>query len=167
MVQDVTPLTGADVPREKGAPPQITPKKLDDYLEAMTKSAFQSGISWDVIYAKWPGFKEVFKDFDVEHVANLTPRDVDKLLQDTRIIRNRAKVEATVHNAQAIIDTDAEKNGFRKYLRSFGDYETLVKDMKKRFKFLGDSGAYIFLYTVKEKVPDYHDWREAHPMKKR
>ena len=69
--------------------------------------------------------------------------------------------------AQAIIDTDAEKNGFRKYLRSFGDYETLVKDMKKRFKFLGDSGAYIFLYTVKEKVPDYHDWREAHPTKKR
>jgi hypothetical protein len=39
--------------------------------------------------------------------------------------------------------------------------------MKKRFKFLGDSGAYIFLYTVKEKVPDYHEWREAHPMKKR
>jgi len=155
------------LPREKGAPPQITPKKLDDYLEAMTKSAFQSGISWDVIYAKWPGFKEAFEDFDIEHVANLTPRDVDELLTDTRIIRNRAKVEATVHNAQAIIDTDAEFKGFRKYLRSFKDYELLVKNMKKRFKFLGDSGAYIFLYTVKEKVPDYHEWREAHPMKKR
>jgi len=156
------------VPREKGAPPQITPKSLDDYLEAMTKSAFQSGISWDVIYAKWPGFVEAFERFDVEHVASLTPRDVDKLLTDTRIIRNRAKVEATIHNAQAIIDTDKEFNGFRKYLRSFrGDYEALVKNMKKRFKFLGDSGAYIFLYTVKEKVPDYHEWREAHPVKKR
>lgn len=156
------------MPREKGAPPQITPKKLDDYLEAMTKSAFQSGISWDVIFAKWPGFKETFKDFDIEHVSDLTPKDVDELMQDTRIIRNRAKIEATIHNAQAIIDADKEFNGFRKYLRSFkGDYEALVKNMKKRFKFLGDSGAYIFLYTVKEKVPDYHEWREAHPMKKR
>jgi 3-methyladenine DNA glycosylase Tag len=167
MGQDVTPPTGDEVPREKGAPPQITPKKLDDYLEAMTKSAFQSGISWDVIYAKWPGFKEVFNDFDIEHVADLTPKDVEQLMQDARIIRNRAKIEATIHNAQAIIDADSEYKTFRKYLRSFDDYETLVKNMKKRFKFLGDSGAYIFLYTVKEKVPEYHEWREAHPMKKR
>jgi 3-methyladenine DNA glycosylase Tag len=147
------------MPREKGAPPQITPRSLDDYLEAMTKSAFQAGISWDVIIAKWPGFKEVFEDFDVEHVASLTPRDVDRLMKDTRIVRNRPKIEATVHNAQTIIDTDAEYGGFRKYLRSFESYEALVKDMRKRFKFLGESGCYIFLYVVKEKVPEYHEWR--------
>jgi DNA-3-methyladenine glycosylase I len=165
------------MPREKGAPPQVTPKSLDDYLEQMTKSAFQSGISWDVIHAKWDGFREAFKNFDVKHVANLTPRDVDKLLKDTRIVRNRGKVEATVHNAQTLIDIDEEfatpqrsggGQGFKKYLRSFkGDYEALVKNMKKRFKFLGDSGCYIFLWTVKEKVPDYHEWREAHPIKPR
>lgn len=155
------------MPRQKGAPPQVTPKSLDDYLEAMTKSAFQSGISWDVIHAKWNGFREVFKDFDVEHVADLTPRDVEKLMKDTRIVRNRAKIEATIHNAQTLIDTDNEFGTFKKYLRSFkGDYEALVKNMKKRFKFLGDSGAYIFLWTVKEKVPEYHEWREAHPMKR-
>ena len=152
------------MPRQKGAPPQVTVKSLDDYLEAMTKSAFQSGISWDVIHAKWDGFREVFKNFDVKHVANLTPRDVDKLLKDTRIVRNRGKVEATVHNAQTLIDIDKEFGAFRKYLRSFkGDYEALVKNMKKRFKFLGDSGSYIFLWIQKEKVPDYHEWREAHP----
>jgi 3-methyladenine DNA glycosylase Tag len=151
------------MPRQKGAPPQVTPKSLDDYLEQMTKSAFQSGISWDVIIAKWPGFQQVFKKFNVKHVANLTPREVDELMKDTRVVRNRAKIEATVHNAQAIIDTDKEFGGFRKYLRSFDDYEALVKDMRKRFKFLGDSGCYIFLYTVKEKVPEYHEWREAHP----
>lgn len=147
------------MPRQKGAPPQITARKLDDYLEAMTKSAFQAGISWDVIIAKWPGFREVFEDFDIEHVASLTPRDVDRLMKDTRIVRNRPKIEATVHNAQTIIDTDAEYGGFRKYLRSFDSYEALVKDMRKRFKFLGESGCYIFLYVVKEKVPEYHEWR--------
>jgi len=156
------------MPRQKGAPPQVTPKSLDDYLEAMTKSAFQSGISWDVIIAKWDGFREAFEGFDVEHVADLTPRDVEKLMKDTRIVRNRAKIEATIHNANAIIETDKEFDGFKKYLRSFkSDYEALVKNMKKRFKFLGDSGCYIFLYTVKEKVPDYHEWREAHPPAKR
>ena len=150
--------------REKGAPPQITVRSLDNYLEAMTKSAFQAGISWDVIFAKWDGFKEAFKDFDVEHVASLTPRDVDKLAKDTRIVRNRPKIEATVHNAQTLIDTADEFGGkghtsFRKYLRSFGDYDAVVKDLRKRFKFLGETGCYIFLYVVKEQVPEYHEWR--------
>jgi 3-methyladenine DNA glycosylase Tag len=150
--------------REKGAPPQITPKSLDSYLEAMTKSAFQAGISWDVIFAKWDGFKEAFDDFDVRHVASLEPRDVDKLAQDTRIVRNRPKIEATIHNAQTIIDTAEEFGGdevkhFRKYLRSFDDYDALVKDLRRRFKFLGETGCYIFLYVVKEKVPEYHEWR--------
>ena len=144
--------------REKGAPPQITPKSLDDYLEQMTKSAFQSGISWDVIIAKWPGFQQAFKAFKIKHVANLGPDDVDELMQDTRVVRNRPKIEATIHNAQTILDLDKEYGGFRKYLRSFKDFDALVKDMRKRFKFLGDSGCYHFLYVVKEKVPDWHVW---------
>lgn len=149
------------MPRQKGAPPQVTPRSLDDYLEAMTKSAFQAGISWDVIIAKWDGFREVFNGFDTTEIANFTPRDVDRLMKDTRIVRNRAKIEATVHNAQALIDTDREFGGFRKYLRSFGSYEALVKDLRKRFKFLGETGCYIFLYVVKEKVPEYHEWRAS------
>jgi DNA-3-methyladenine glycosylase I len=131
---------------------------LDDYLEQMTKSAFQSGISWDVIIAKWPGFQEVFEGFDIRHVANLGPDDVDELMQDTRVVRNRPKIEATIHNAQTILDLDEEFGGFKKYLRSHKDFDALVKDMRKRFKFLGDSGCYHFLYVVKEKVPDWHDW---------
>ncbi|MEX0875110.1 MAG: DNA-3-methyladenine glycosylase I [Actinomycetota bacterium] len=154
------------MPRQKGAPPQITPRSLDDYLEAMTKSAFQAGISWDVIIAKWDGFREAFRGFDVGLVASLTPRDVDKLVKDTRIVRNRAKIEATVHNAQTLIDIDKESKGFRKYLRSFDSYEVLVKDMRKRFKFLGESGCYIFLYVVKEKVPEYHEWRARQPVQR-
>lgn len=154
------------MPRQKGAPPQVTVRSLDDYLEAMTKSAFQAGISWDVILAKWPGFKEAFENFDVEHVASLSPRDVDDLVKDTRIVRNRAKIEATIHNAQTLIDVGGDHKGFKKYLRSFDSYEALVKDLRKKFKFLGESGCYIFLYVVKEPVPEYHEWRAAHPMKR-
>jgi 3-methyladenine DNA glycosylase Tag len=153
------------MPREKGAPPQVTPKSLDDYLEQMTKSAFQAGISWDVIIAKWPGFQQAFKKFKIKHVANLTPGDVDELMQDTRVVRNRAKIEATIHNAQTILDLDSEYGGFRKYLRSQKDFDALVKDMRKRFKFMGDSGCYHFLYVVKEKVPDWHDWMRPRMMK--
>ena len=152
------------MPREKGAPPQVTVKSLDDYLEQMTKSVFQAGISWDVIIAKWPGFQEAFKKFKVKHVANLGPDDVDELMQDTRVVRNRPKIEATIHNAQKILDLDKEYGGFRKYLRSHKDFDSLVKDMRKRFKFLGDSGCYHFLYVVKEKVPDWHVWMQPKMM---
>jgi DNA-3-methyladenine glycosylase I len=147
------------MPRQKGAPPQVTPRSLDDYLEAMTKSAFQAGISWDVIIAKWDGFREAFNGFDTKEVASYTPRDVERLMKDRRIVRNRSKIEATVHNAQTLVDLDREHGGFRKYLRSFRSYEALVKDMRRRFKFLGETGCYIFLYVVKEKVPEYDEWR--------
>jgi 3-methyladenine DNA glycosylase Tag len=144
------------------APKRIRPKGLADYLEVMTKAAFQSGISWRVIEAKWGGFQEAFYGFDPERVASLEPPDVDRLVEDTRIVRNRAKIEATVHNARTMLDLDREFGGFRKYLRSFGDFDALVKDMRKRFKFLGDTGAYFMLHVVGEEVPPHEDWMAAH-----
>src|SRR5712691_3640788 len=130
------------------APKQIRPKGLADYLEVMTKAAFQSGISWKVIEAKWDGFREAFFGFDPGRVAELEPPDVDRLAEDTRIVRNRKKIEATIHNAQTMLDLDREYGGFRKYLRSQPDFGALVVDLKKRFKFLGDTGAYFFLWVV-------------------
>jgi DNA-3-methyladenine glycosylase I len=144
------------------APKQIRPKGLADYLEVMTKAAFQSGISWRVIEAKWAGFQEAFDGFDPKKVASLEPPDVDRLAQDTRIVRNRAKIEATVHNARAMLELDREYGGFRKYLRSFDDYDALVKDMRKRFKFLGDTGAYFMLHVVGEEVPPHEEWMGSH-----
>ena len=144
------------------APKRIRPKGLADYLEVMTKAAFQSGISWRVIEAKWGGFQEAFYRFDPERVASLEPPDVDRLVEDARIVRNRAKIEATVHNARTMLDLDREYGGFRKYLRSFGDFDALVKDMRKRFKFLGDTGAYFMLHVVGEEVPPHEDWMAAH-----
>jgi len=144
------------------APKQIRPKGLADYLEVMTKAAFQSGISWKVIEAKWNGFREAFFAFDPVRVAELEPPDVDRLAEDTRIVRNRRKIEATVHNAKVMLELDREYGGFRKYLRSQGDFDALVADMRKRFKFLGDTGAYYFLWVVREPVPPHEEWMATH-----
>src|SRR6266513_2639492 len=102
------------------APKQVRPKRLNDYLEVMTKSVFQSGISWRVVESKWPGFKEAMFDFDPERIAHLSPKEVDALAADTRIIRNRRKIEATVSNAATMLDLEAKHGSFRKYLRSHG-----------------------------------------------
>src|SRR5213592_870549 len=108
------------------APAQIEVTGLSDYLEVLTKVVFQSGISWRVIEAKWPGFREAFAGFDPEQVAALTPADVDRLAGDTRIVRNRRKIEATIDNAVELLALDREHGGFLNYLRSHGSYDELV-----------------------------------------
>ena len=144
------------------APKQIRPQRLNDYLEVMSKAVFQTGISWRVIESKWPGFKEAFFDFDPVRIAELDPPDVDRLAEDTRIVRNRKKIEATVANAQTMLDLEREHGTFKKYLRSKGDFEATAADLKKRFKFMGDTGAYFFLHVVGEQVPPHEEWMAAH-----
>jgi 3-methyladenine DNA glycosylase Tag len=140
------------------APDKINPKALNDYLEIMTKAAFQSGMSWKVIEAKWDGFKEAFDGFDPEHVAGMDEHDVDQLVQDTRIVRNRRKIQATIHNADTMLRlSGGTVSGFQEWLRSFDDYESLQKAIRKEFKFMGPSGIYMWLWVVDEEVPDYHD----------
>jgi 3-methyladenine DNA glycosylase Tag len=146
------------------APHKIEPKGLADYLAVITQAVFQSGISWRVIEAKWDGFVAAFDGFDPHKVADLTPDDVDRLAQDTRIVRNRSKIEATIQNAQTILDLDAQPGGFTGYLRSHGDFEALVADLRGNFRWLGDTGAYFFLYVVGEPVPSHEDWTRLHPL---
>jgi 3-methyladenine DNA glycosylase Tag len=144
------------------APKRIRPKEPDDYLEVMTKAVFQSGISWRVIESKWTGFREALHGFDAERIADLTPPEINELSEDTRIVRNRRKIEATVHNARTLLDLEKEHGSFRKYLRSHGGFEETVADLRRRFKFLGDTGAYYFLYVVGEEVPPHEEWMKAH-----
>ena len=140
------------------APPRIEPEKLADYLEVMTKAVFQSGISWAVIDAKWDGFREAFEGFDPEKVAGFTPEDVDRLTQDTRIVRNRKKIEATIDNAVEMVALDREHDGFRNYLRLHGPFEERVADIRRHFRFMGDTGSYYFFYVVGEDVPPHEEW---------
>src|SRR2546430_915785 len=71
-------------------------------FEALTLGVFQAGLSWAIVFGKRDGFRRAFHDFDVAQVAAMTERDVDRLLQDPSIIRNRAKVQATIENARAM-----------------------------------------------------------------
>ena len=147
--------------RRVEAPPRIKPKSLDDYLEQLSKSVFQAGISWRVVDAKWTTIKPAFHGFDVERVARMGDREIDRLVADPRVIRSRGKIAAVVHNAQAMLSLERE-GGFGKHLRSFDEYEDLATDLKKRFKFVGDTGTYHFLWTVSHPVPDWHAWAKTH-----
>ena len=140
------------------APEKIEPKSLGDYLEVMTKSVFQSGISWRVVESKWPGIREAFHDFDIDRVAGLGEPDVDALAQDTRVIRNRRKLAAIVGNANKLLELDAKHGTFQDYLRSHEDFEATVASLRKEFKFLGDMGCYHFLWVVGEEVPPHGDF---------
>ena len=142
-------------------PEQITPTTLGDYLDVMSKAVFQSGISWKVVEAKWAGTREVFRNFDPQTLVDLSPDEVDTIATDTRIIRNRRKVEAVIGNAQRMLELADQHGGFQAYIRSRGGFEAQLKDLRKNFKFLGDFGAYYMLYVVGEPVPDHEDFRAS------
>jgi hypothetical protein len=144
---------------------RIKPRSLADYLEEMSKSVFQAGISWKVVEAKWPGIKDVLHRFDPQALSELTISEIDLLVQDKRIIRNRRKIEAIVGNAQKLLELDKQYGGFRNYLRSFNSFEELTKVLRKQFKFLGELGSYHFLWVVGEKVPSWEEWSSVHMAK--
>ena len=139
-------------------PIRIKPTRLADYLEVLSKAVFESGMNWKVIESKWPGFLEAFDGFDPVKVASYSPADTDRLLADPRIIRNGRKVEATIHNAAAMVAIEKEYGSFAKYLEAQRPFDSQLADMKKRFKHIGNFGVYYFLYVVGEAVPSHHDF---------
>lgn len=150
---------------ELEAPAQISPKSPGDYLEIMSKVVFQSGMSYKIVESKWSGIYQAFHGFDADKVAGMTPGDIDQLAQDTSVIRNRRKLEAAVNNAQRLLELDSEFGGFQTYLRSHENFPSLVKDLRKQFKFLGEMGCYYYLYVVGEEVPPHEEWQAS--LKKR
>ncbi len=136
------------------------PDSLAGYLEAMVRPILSTGISWKVVNAKWDGISEVLARFDPRAVARMTDDDIEWLMSDTRMIRNRKKIEAIVANAQRLVDLDAEYKGFANYLRAQGSFDDTVAALRGDFRFLGDSGAYYFLYGVGEPVPSRSEWAE-------
>lgn len=87
-------------------------------FERLTLEAFQSGLSWATILRKRPAFRTAFDDFDPEVVAAYGPEEVERLLADPGIVRNRRKVEATITNAQATIRLRAD-GGLADFVWSF------------------------------------------------
>ena len=146
----------------KSPPEQINAKSLDDYLEVMSKAVFQSGMSWQVVEAKWPGTREAFWNFDAHKIADLVEPELEQLAQDTRLIRNRRKLAAIASNAQKMIELEKEYGTFQQYLRSHGDFDATLQAIKRDFKFMGPTGIYYFLYVVKEEVPPHHEFEAAY-----
>lgn len=83
------------------------PVRGDDLLfERMSLEAFQSGLSWLIILRKRPAFRKAFKNFSIPKVAAFSTKDIDRLLADEGIVRNRSKIEATIANARAALALD-------------------------------------------------------------
>jgi DNA-3-methyladenine glycosylase I len=80
-------------------------------FEKLCLEGFQAGLSWITILRRRPGFREVFADFDPEVVAEMGEHDVEALMHDTRIIRNRAKIEAAISNARVVLELTADSPG--------------------------------------------------------
>jgi len=97
---------------EMQEPERIAPKTPGDYLEIMSKVVFHSGMSYKIVESKWPGTREAFHDFDATKVAGMTSADIDGLTENTRVIRNRRKLEAVVSNAQTVLQLESEFSGF-------------------------------------------------------
>ena len=140
------------------APEKIDPGSLADYLDVMSKSVFQAGISWLEVEAKWPEIRQAVRGFEPAVVADLTEKDLDDLTNDRRVIRNRRKLDAIVENARRMVDLAEHHGSFHIYLRSHGGFENMVKDLRKQFRFLGNTGAHHFLWVVNEEVPFYEEW---------
>jgi 3-methyladenine DNA glycosylase Tag len=134
------------------------PRDLSGYLDALARVMFQAGISWRVVEAKWPGIRQAFSDFDPERVARLSDASINRMMGDSRVIRNRKKLDAVRANAREMLKLNAEHRGFKRYLDSLGDFEASKKELRKHFAFLGDTGTWMFLWMVGRKVPPHEGW---------
>lgn len=140
-------------------PPRKRPADDNGYFEELTKAIFQAGFSWRVIRDKWPNFQEAFDDFDVPTVAAYGEPDIERLVADAGIVRNRRKIAATVHNARVMLDLIRQHGSFHAYLRSLDslDYAGRRKELGQRFQNLGPTGVFTFLWCVDEEVPAWED----------
>lgn len=148
-----------------GPPEKIAPNSLNDYLEIMSKSVFQSGMSWKVIESKWPEIREAFQGFDIHTVANFNEKDIEDLTNDKRVVRNYRKLMAIVSNARKMLELDKAYGSFQKYLRSHGNFDATLNAIRKDFKFMGPSGIYVFLYVIGEEVIPHEEFEDRYRKK--
>jgi 3-methyladenine DNA glycosylase Tag len=136
-------------------PPMPRPKDDDGYFEHMSKAVFLAGLNWSVVEKKWPDIKHALANFSIDAVAQFGDEDIDRLLKDEGMIRSAKKITAVVANAQAMQRVQQEFGSFAKYLQGVKatSEEALLKDLRKRFAFLGESTATIFPFSVGEEMP--------------
>lgn len=133
--------------REWGVP--IYSDKL--IYEFLILETFQAGLSWRIVLGKRENFRKELAGFDFNKVARFGPKDVARILQNPGVIRNKAKIAATITNAQCFLKTRKEFGTFSKYMWSWADAkaENWSKDLKARgFKFLGPTVVYAHMQAT-------------------
>lgn len=145
-------------------------------FEFLILESAQAGLSWITILRRRENYRKAFANFDVKKVAAFTDEDVERLMQDAGIIRNRLKILAAISNAKLFIDVQKEFGSFDKYLYGFMPdgksinntngltpastpiSDAISKDMKKRgFKFFGTTICYAHMQAtgmVNDHVPE-------------
>ena len=136
-------------------PPMPRPKNDDGYFEEMSKVVFRAGLNWNVIEKKWPDIKRAMANFSIDTVAQLNDSDIDRLLKDDGMIRSAKKISGVVSNAQVMQQVQQEFGSFPTYLQAIKEQgeEALLKDLRKRFAFLGEATSIMFLFGVGEEMP--------------
>ena len=138
-------------------------------FELLCLETYQSGLSWETVLNKRQGFREAFHGYQIQAVAEMTDGELEALLENPAIIRNRAKLFATRANAQAFLQVQKTYGSFDAYLWSFVDGQTIIndvpdyhlapaktalseklsQDLKKRgFKFTGPVAVLAFLQAA-------------------
>jgi 3-methyladenine DNA glycosylase Tag len=155
------------MPTSGREPAKIKPRSLSDYFEVMTRAVFQTRMPAQAVESRWDGFRTAFAAFDPERVARYGQQDVERLLNDPGIIRNRAKIEATIANARTLVHLDEEHGSFKQFLRSFDGFDATAAALHRNFKYLGEFAAYYFLWVVDEPVPPHDEWMASRATKTR
>jgi DNA-3-methyladenine glycosylase I len=140
-------------------------------FEKLALEGFQAGLSWLTILRKRENFRRAFRSFEIDRVARFGPRDVERLMADSGIVRNRAKIEATINNARHCIDLQDECGSLAAYVwgyepdpatrPAFLDREALIeattsdeavamsKDLRRRgWSFVGPTTSYAFMQAM-------------------
>jgi DNA-3-methyladenine glycosylase I len=138
-------------------------------FEFLTLESAQAGLSWSTILKKRDGYRRCFAGFDPEQVARFTERDVNRLMADASIVRNRKKIESAIGNARIFLDIAAKNDSFSKWIWSFVDgkpvqnvwkntrelpptsslSDAIAREMKKLgFKFMGSTIVYAHMQAT-------------------
>ena len=140
------PIHGPYHDREYGFP--VTDDRV--LFERLALEIFQAGLSWEIVLKKRAAIGAAFRDFDLAVVAAFTETDVERLLVDAGIIRNRLKVLAIIENAKRIMAIQAQFGSFTQWLAAHHplDKAGWVKLFKRTFKFTGGEIVGEFLMSI-------------------
>ncbi len=139
----------------KNVIPGQRPENDAGYLEMMTAVIFMGGLSRQVVMGKWDGFLAAFEEFDIDTVADFGDVDVERLSQDTRIVRYKAKIRAVIDNARQMQQIIREHGSFGAWLSESLAAEGVsatAKDLARRFKYMSEESSKRYLYAVGEDI---------------